>query len=283
VEAPTAGSVTLAGVLLKIGTYGFLRFSLTLLPDASQKFVGLMAVLSVIGIIYGALVALAQRDMKRLVAYSSVSHLGYCMLGLFALNSVGISGGLLQMVNHGLSTGALFALVGMLYDRYHTREIDSFSGLARKMPVLTFFFVVITFSSIGLPGLNGFVGEFLVLAGMFRVNVAYAAIAAAGIILGAYYMLWLVQRVFFGPLREPHSGDHVADMNVREIATLAPIAFACLWIGLFPNFFLSRMTPAIDEVAQRLSALDNGTGGVATVVTARPAPNTATPGGRNFD
>lgn len=252
VEAPTAGSVILAGVLLKIGTYGFLRFSMSLLPVASQRFLGLIAVLAVIGIIYGALVALAQGDIKKLVAYSSVSHLGFCMLGLFALNTVGISGGVLQMVNHGLSTGALFALVGMLYERYHTREIRSMGGLARRMPVLTFFFVLITLSSIGLPGLNGFVGEFLVLVGMFQVNKMFAAVAAVGIILGAFYMLWLVQRIFFGPLREPHhEGGPVTDMNRREIAALAPIAAACLWIGLFPNFFLSRMEPAVQQVVQR--------------------------------
>ena len=252
VEAPTAGSVILAGVLLKIGTYGFLRFSMSLLPIAAEHFLGLIAVLAVIGIIYGALVALAQGDIKKLVAYSSVSHLGFCMLGLFALNTVGISGGVLQMVNHGLSTGALFALVGMLYERYHTREIRSLGGLARRLPVLTFFFVVMTLSSIGLPGLNGFVGEFLVLVGMFQVNKAFAAVAAVGIILGAFYMLWLVQRIFFGPLREPHhDGGPVADLNWREIAALAPIAAACLWIGLFPNFFLSRMEPAVRVVAQR--------------------------------
>lgn len=256
VEAPTAGSVILAGVLLKIGTYGFLRFSMSMLPAASQHFLGLIAVLATIGIIYGALVALAQGDIKKLVAYSSVSHLGFCMLGLFALNIVGISGGVLQMVNHGLSTGALFALVGMLYERYHTREIRSLGGLARQLPVLTFFFVLITLSSIGLPGLNGFVGEFLVLVGMFQVNKVFAAVAAVGIILGAFYMLWLVQRVFFGPLREPqHDGGPVPDMNWREIAALAPIAAACLWIGLFPNFFLNRMEPAVRQVVQRLDQL----------------------------
>jgi NADH-quinone oxidoreductase subunit M len=257
VEAPTAGSVILAGVLLKIGTYGFLRFSLTLLPAASHQFLGLIAILAIVGVIYGAFVALSQGDIKKLVAYSSVSHLGFCMLGLFALNTVGISGGVLQMVNHGLSTGALFALVGMLYERYHTRTIHSLGGLARRMPVLAFFFVVITLSSIGLPGLNGFVGEFLVLAGMFQVSKAYAALAAVGIILGAFYMLWLVQRVFFGPLREPHHGvEHATDMSLREIAAVGPLAAVCLWIGIFPNFFLSRMGPSIERVAQRLEAPD---------------------------
>ena len=256
VEAPTAGSVVLAGVLLKIGTYGFLRFSLAFLPTAAQEFLPWIATLSVVGIIYGALVALAQADIKKLVAYSSVSHLGFCMLGLFALNTVGISGSVLQMVNHGLSTGALFALVGMLYERYHTREIRSLEGLARKMPRLTFLFVVITLSSIGLPGLNGFVGEFLVLVGIFQVSKSYAAAAAIGIILGAFYMLWLVQRIFFGPVREPlHDTGFVQDLNPREIAALAPIVAACLWIGVYPNFFLSRMEPAIARVASKYTPL----------------------------
>ncbi|MBI3462754.1 MAG: NADH-quinone oxidoreductase subunit M [Planctomycetes bacterium] len=251
VEAPTAGSVILAGVLLKIGTYGFLRFSLSLLPLAAHDFLWLVAVLAVIGIVYGALVSLAQDDIKKLIAYSSVSHLGFCMLGLFALNATGISGGLLQMVNHGLSTGALFALVGMLYSRYHTREIRSLGGLARQMPVLAFFFVLITLSSIGLPGLNGFIGEFLVLVGMFQVEKSYAIVASLGIILGAFYMLWLVQRILFGPLKEPHhDGPAVRDLNRIEIAALAPIAAACLWIGLYPNFFLSRMEPAVRQVAE---------------------------------
>ena len=263
VEAPTAGSVVLAGVLLKIGTYGFLRFNLTLAPDAARHFLGLVSVLAVVGIIYGALTALAQSDIKKLVAYSSVSHLGFCMLGLFAIPAtldpagvnvhvIGITGGLMQMVNHGLSTGALFALVGMLYERYHTREIRAFGGLARKLPVLAFFFVVVTLSSIGLPGLNGFVGEFLVLLAAFQVNTTYAVLAATGIILGAFYMLWLVQRVFFGPLREPHhEGGEVADLDRREVAALVPIVVACLWIGLYPNYFMSRMEPAVRDVAQR--------------------------------
>lgn len=296
VEAPTAGSVVLAGVLLKIGTYGFLRFSLPLLPDGSAAFVGFVSCLAVIGIIYGALTALGQSDIKRLVAYSSVSHLGYCVLGLFALNHVGIAGSLLQMVNHGLSTGALFAIVGMLYERYHTREIAAFGGIAGKMPILGFFMLVVTFSSIGLPGLNGFVGEFLILVGAFEMNRALTAIAALGIVLGAYYMLWLVQRMFFGPLREPSSdhaahssatpsaahshaaatashvsgphgaGSHVAghaaahpepgcDIKPREIAALTPIVAVCLWIGVYPNYFLDRMKPAVEQV---VSAVERG-------------------------
>jgi NADH-quinone oxidoreductase subunit M len=255
VEAPTAGSVLLAGVLLKIGTYGFLRFNLPLLPLASHLFFDYLCVLAVIGILYGALVALAQKDIKRLIAYSSVSHLGFCLLGLFALNTVGIGGSLLQMVNHGLSTGALFALVGMLYERYHTREIAALGGLARRLPVLSFFFLVITLSSIGLPGLNGFIGEFLVLVGAFQVSKTYAVLAAVGIILGAFYMLWLVQRVFFGPVREPqpeHGGPEVTDLGLREILALTPIAAVCLWIGVYPNFFLVRMEPAIEQVVRVL-------------------------------
>ena len=277
-EAPTAGSVLLAGVLLKIGTYGFLRFNLALLPDASREFLLPVMVISVVGIIYGGLVALAQNDIKRLVAYSSVSHMGFCMLGIFTASEIGVSGGLLQCVNHGLATGGLFAMVGMLYERYHTREISSFGGLAKKMPVLTFFFVVITMASIGLPGLNGFVGEFLVLVAVFQQeNYVLGACAATGIILSAIYMLWLVQRVFFGPLREPeHHGDPVSDLCLREVFTLAPIAAACLFIGLFPNLLLDSMagdvqkitvplqrSAAVSESGQRASA---GLSSVKTVV-----------------
>ncbi len=203
VEAPTAGSVLLAGVLLKIGSYGFLRFALPLVPEACWHMLPWVAWLSLIGIVYGALLALAQDDIKKLVAYSSVSHMGFCMLGLFAMNSVGMSGGLLQMINHGLSTGALFALVGMLYERYHTRDIEAYGGMTRKFPVMGFFFVLVIFSSIGLPGLNGFTGEILALMGMFKTNRLYAAFALTGIIFGAWYSLWLVQRTFFGKFREP--------------------------------------------------------------------------------
>lgn len=277
-EAPTAGSVLLAGVLLKIGVYGFLRFNLALLPDASYEFLVPIMVLSVIGIIYGGLVALAQNDIKRLVAYSSVSHMGFCMLGVFSANAIGVSGGLLQCVNHGLATGGLFAMVGMLYERYHTREISSFGGLARKMPVLTFFFIVITMASIGLPGLNGFVGEFLVLAAVFQ-NGFYilGACAATGIILSAIYMLWLVQRVFFGPLREPaHDGEPVSDLCLREVLTLAPIASACLFIGLFPNLLLEPMAGDIQAITgplqrrAKVSAGEQRSGAVPLSVNAIP-------------
>ncbi|MFN0052453.1 MAG: NuoM family protein [Planctomycetales bacterium] len=269
VEAPTAGSVLLAGVLLKIGSYGFLRFALPLVPEACLAHLHVVAILAVIGIIYGALLALAQTDIKKLVAYSSVSHMGFCLLGLFALNTVGITGGLLQMINHGLSTGALFALVGMLYERYHTRDIESYRGLARKYPVMAFALVIIAFSSIGLPGLNGFTGEILSLMGMFARQPLYAILSLSGIVLGAWYMLWLVQRTFFGRLREPvlesHStppgrpeehSDHVplADLNRRELAALAPIVLLIVWIGVYPQFFVRRMEPSIAQVMQHVNA-----------------------------
>ncbi len=221
VQAPTAGSVILAGILLKIGTYGFVRFSLPMLPEATVACMPWVLGLSVAGIIYGALVALAQSDIKRLIAYSSVSHLGFCMLGIFALNKTALTGGLLQMINHGLSTGGLFAVVGMIYERYHTRQIDQLGGLARRLPWLTFMMLLFTFSSIGLPGLNGFVGEFLVLTGMFQRGwvgptwmqsslMWIAILSVTGVVLGAWYMLYLVQRVFYGPLYEPagHHGEH---------------------------------------------------------------------------
>ncbi len=265
VQAPTAGSVFLAGVLLKIGTYGFLRFNIPMLPDAAAQLTPLLLWLAVIGILYGALVALAQTDMKRLIAYSSVSHLGFCMLGLFALNRLGVQGGTLQMVNHGVSTGALFALVGMLYERYHTREIRAYGGMARKTPWLAFFFVLFTFSSIGLPGTNGFSGEFPLLLGMFQTAwtapgawsgqfLVIAVLAVFGVVLGAWYMLWLVQRVFFGPVKEPaanHDDHHaVRDLSWREVAALVPLAVFVFWIGLWPNFFLERMAPTLDRAAE---------------------------------
>ena len=259
VEAPTAGSVLLAGVLLKIGSYGFLRFALPLVPGACWAMFDFVAILAVIGIIYGALLALAQDDIKKLVAYSSVSHMGFCLLGLFALNAVGITGGLLQMVNHGLSTGALFAIVGMLYERYHTRDIEVYGGMARKFPILAFCLGVVAFSSIGLPGLNGFTGEVTALLGMFRMDRMYACLGLTGIILGAWYMLWLVQRTFFGRLREPIAEGHghhpeVTDLNAREIFALAPILVLIVWIGIDPQFFTRRMEPSIDKVVARLTA-----------------------------
>ncbi|MGQ9649712.1 MAG: complex I subunit 4 family protein [Phycisphaerae bacterium] len=259
-EAPTAGSVLLAAILLKLGTYGFLRFSLPMLPAATFAFAPLMAILAIGGIIWGALAAWVQQDIKKLIAYSSVSHLGFCMLGMFSLDSPGLVGSVMYMLNHGLSTGALFLIVGMIYERYHTRRFDQLGGLARPMPWMTFFLVFFTLSSIGLPGLNGFVAEFLVLLGTLTSNadgagplgIMHAAFAASGIILGAIYMLYLCRRVLFGPLREPPGApDNFArlsrDLNKREVGILAPIAAACLALGLFPNVILSSIRPAVDR------------------------------------
>jgi NADH-quinone oxidoreductase subunit M len=251
VEAPTAGSVLLAGVLLKLGTYGFLRLCLPMLPDACLN-VGLplAAILGVVGIVYGSLCALVQRDVKKLVAYSSVAHLGFCMLGLFALNAAGITGGVLQMINHGLSTGALFLIVGMFYDRYHTRMVDDLGGLASRLPLMAAFMVFISMASIGLPGLNGFVGEMLSLAGMFQRHPLYAAAGATGIVLGAWYLLTMLQHVFFGALKEPAHGGHAApDITLRELVALVPIAAACLWIGVKPQPLVEMIRPDVEAVA----------------------------------
>ncbi|MFN0198022.1 MAG: NuoM family protein [Planctomycetaceae bacterium] len=235
VEAPTAGSVILAGVLLKLGTVGFLRLCLPLLPDACLELgVPLIATLSTIGIIYGALGALAQNDIKRLVAYSSISHLGFCMLGMFALNAAGISGSILQMLNHGLSTGALFLLVGMVYERYHTRQLTELGGLAQRIPLISVAMVFICLASMGVPGLNGFVGEFLSLLGMFESHPLYAVIGASGVILGAWYLLNLLQRGFFGSVKTPPHTEHAPDMNLREAIAVVPLAVLCLWIGVYP-------------------------------------------------
>ncbi len=259
-EAPAAGSILLAGVLLKIGTYGFLRFNLPMLPEATAAAMPCLLWLSVAGIVYGALVALAQSDLKRLIAYSSVSHLGFCMLGIFALNRVAVQGGALQMINHGLSTGGLFALVGMIYERYHTRRIADFGGIAAETPVLAFFFVFMTLASIGLPGLNGFVGEFLVLMGMFQrawgtVVSPWTAqyhvisvLAVSGVVLGAWYMLSLVARVFFGPLRQRKHAEPIADLSLREVLALVPLCVVIVWIGVQPKFFLDRMAPSLDQL-----------------------------------
>jgi len=242
VEAPTAGSVILAGVLLKMGTYAFLRFNLPLLPSASIAFTPFILVLAVIGIIYGAFLALAQQDIKKLVAYSSVSHLGFVMAGIFALNQQGIDGGILQMINHGISTGALFLIVGILYERRHSRRIEDFGGLARVMPVFAVFVMVVVFSSIGLPGTNGFIGEILILIGVFKASVLTAVLAATGIILSAVYMLWMYQRVIFGQITHP-ANEGLKDLNKREIITLASIILLIIWIGIYPKPFL-RLTSA---------------------------------------
>ena len=250
VEAPTAGSVILAGVLLKMGTYGFLRFCLPYFPGAIATLTPWFMSLAVIGILYGALVALVQEDVKKLVAYSSVSHLGYVMLGIFALNSQGLSGGLLQMLGHGLSTGALFLLVGMIYERRHTRLIADFGGLAAVMPQFTFFFLLTTFASIGLPGLNGFVGEFLILLGAFKAAPVFAVLASLGVVLGAVYMLWMVQRVFFGAVTHEENRG-LRDLLPREWLLLLPLAALMLWIGLYPKPFLARIEPSVEALLVR--------------------------------
>lgn len=256
VEAPTAGSVILAGVLLKMGTYGFLRFNLPLFPDAAVRLAPWMALLAVIGILYGAAVSYAQRDVKKLVAYSSVSHLGFVMLGLFALNPQGIQGGILQMVNHGLSTGALFLIVGMIYERRHTREMDDFGGIWRVMPVYGAMTLVVTLSSMGLPGLNGFVGEFTILLGSFGSDAIgsawYAGFAAAGVILAAIYMLYMFQKLFLGPLDRDENRS-LKDLSLREIVTLAPILLFIFWIGLYPKPFFALMAPSVDKVVALLN------------------------------
>ncbi|MGV8039620.1 MAG: NADH-quinone oxidoreductase subunit M [Thermoanaerobaculaceae bacterium] len=249
VEAPTAGSVILAGVLLKMGTYGFIRFSLPLLPDATVKAVPWMVGLSIVGIIYGALVAMAQKDMKKLVAYSSVSHLGFVMLGMFALNPSGLSGSVLQMINHGLSTGGLFLLVGIVYERRHTRMIADYGGIAKVMPVYAMLFMIITMASIGLPTLNGFVGELTILIGAFNRSTWWAVLAASGIVLGAAYMLWLYQRVFFGEITHEENKT-LADVNRREQWTLIPLVVLCFWIGLYPKPFFRILEPSIRRVVE---------------------------------
>ncbi len=251
-EAPTAGSVLLAGILLKLGCYGFLRICLPILPAAVAGFgVPIYATMAVIGIVYGALGALAQSDIKKLVAYSSVSHLGFCMLGMFALNSEGITGAVMQMVNHGLSTGALFLLVGMVYDRYHTRELSELGGLATRLPLLSVCMVFICLASAGLPGLNGFVGELLALIGMFKANPIYAAIGATGVVLGAWYLLDMLRRAFFGPLKEPASvHGPILDINMREALAVVPLMILCLWIGVFPKPFLDTIEDDVRAVVK---------------------------------
>jgi len=241
VEAPTAGSVILAGILLKIGAYGLVRFNLALFPEASVYFRTFVMVLAVIGIVYGAAVALIQVDVKRLVAYSSVSHLGFVVLGTFAGTVQGMSGGVIQMINHGLSTGALFLLVGMLYERTHTRDLGRLGGLAGQTPVLAGFFLVVALSSLALPGLNGFVGEFLILAGTFVTNAGFAVVAAVGVILSAIYLLWAYQRMMHGPVPEEHTVHR--DLSIREYVILVPVVVAIVWIGLFPKPFLDRIEP----------------------------------------
>jgi NADH-quinone oxidoreductase subunit M len=256
-QAPTAGSIILAGVMLKMGTYGIIRFCIPLFPDAALFYAPFVSVLAVIGIIYGALVAMVQPDMKRLVAYSSVSHLGFIVLGLFSGTNAGVQGAVIQMVSHGISTGALFMLVGMLYDRRHTRLISEFGGIAKRMPAYAAVFLIVTFSSIGLPGTNGFVGEFLILLGTFSTQgrAVYAVFAALGVILAAVYMLWMVQRVFFGPIKH-RANENLNDLTLRELVVAVPLVVVVFLIGVFPKYFLDRMDAdhAISELRKAGSA-----------------------------
>ena len=260
VEAPTAGSVILAGVLLKMGTYGFYRFALPICPDATVAWLPFLLVLSIIGVVYGAMVSLVQKDMKKLVAYSSVSHLGFCMAGMFTLTNAGIQGAVLQMINHGISTGGLFLLVGIVYERRHTREIKLYGGLAKLMPVYAMLFMVITLSSIGLPGLNGFVGEIIILLGAYHMSPALIFskslifILASGMLLGAAYMLWLYQRVFFGEVTNPHLEEHCKDhdMSGREWGYMVPLVLVALWIGLYPKPVLDKMDKSVAFVVSRV-------------------------------
>jgi len=283
VEAPTAGSVILAGILLKMGTYGFLRYCMPLFPDVAVQLAPWFLILSVIGIIYGALMAYVQTDIKRLVAYSSVSHLGFCTLGLFAFTREAVAGSVLQMVNHGLSTGALFLMVGMIYERRHTREITEFGGLWKVIPVFAAFFLITTLSSIGLPGLNGFVGEFMILLGTWgppgtsAVMRWSAILAATGVVLGAVYMLWLFQRMMQGPL-DNRENLRLPDLNMREILTLAPLVLLMFWIGVRPTLVTDLFGPAVSKnVVQGVETAKASLMGPETPSTGIPVPFPGSP------
>jgi len=251
VEAPTAGSVILAGILLKMGTYGFIRFLLPIAPKATLELMPWFMGLALIGVIYGALVAMIQKDMKKLVAYSSVSHLGLCMIGLFAANPNGITGGILQMLNHGISTSALFLLVGIVYERRHTRLIAEYGGLSKTMPVYATIFMIMTMSSIGLPGLNGFIGELSILMGAFQAAPWLAVLATTGIVLGAAYMLWLFQRAMFGPISEVNA--QMKDLNAREIAYFLPLVVAAFWIGIYPKPVMAVLQAPVKKLVQQVN------------------------------
>jgi NADH-quinone oxidoreductase subunit M len=238
--------------MLKMGTYGYMRFAMPLFPDALHTFMPVLATLATIGIIYGALVAMMQEDVKRLVAYSSVSHLGFVMLGIFAMNLQGLAGGMLQMINHGISTGALFLIVGFIYERRHTRLIADFGGISKTMPVFATIFMIITFSSIGLPGTNGFVGEFLILVGAFESGLRwYTVFATTGVILAAVYMLWMFQRVMMGKITNPEN-EKLQDLSAREVAVMLPLLLFVFWIGFYPNTFFDKMNPSLENLIQQV-------------------------------
>lgn len=252
VEAPTPGSVILAGVMLKMGSYGFLRFVIPMFAEAAGYYAWIFLFLGVVGIIYGALVAMVQPDIKKLVAYSSVSHMGYIIIGLFAMNTYGVTGSLYQMLNHGISTGALFFLVGMIYERTHSREISRYGGLAKAMPIFTILFIIVTMSSIAVPMTNGFIGEFMILMGTFEASRPFAIAAVVGVVLGAVYMLWMVKRVFFGPAGELVKDEHhpLHDVSYREMAVMAPLIVLIFWMGLFPNTLLDFSKASIDHFVE---------------------------------
>ena len=262
VEAPTAGSVILAGILLKMGAYGFLRFSLPILPDASRFFIPFIFGLSLVAIVYTALVALMQKDLKKLIAYSSVSHMGFVTIGLFAFTQQGVEGGILQMVNHGIISGALFLLVGVVYDRMHTREIAQFGGIAHSMPKYAVVFMVFTMASVGLPGTNGFVGEFLILMGVYLVNKGVAVVAATGLVLGAAYMLWMFKKVLFGVVRSQEV-EALTDMNGREMALFVPLLVLVFWIGFYPGPFLEVMHASVEQLLIQANTIKAGSAAVA--------------------
>jgi NADH-quinone oxidoreductase subunit M len=255
VEAPTPGSVILAGVMLKMGTYGFLRWTMPMFPEATEYWTWLFMLVGAIGIVYGALIAMVQPDIKKLVAYSSVSHMGYVLIGLFAFNEFGVTGSLYQMLNHGISTGALFLLVGMIYERTHSREISKYGGLAGVLPIYTICFFIVTLSSIAVPLTNGFVGEFLILLGTFKAAPGVAYVAVSGVVLGAVYMLWMFKRVFFGEMGELVQDKHhpLHDLSKREIVVMAPLVFLIFWMGVFPNHFLDFSKASIDQLVQNKS------------------------------
>ena len=256
VQAPTAGSIILAGVLLKMGTYGFLRLAMPIFPDAATQFGPLLGTLAVIGILYGALVALMQKDIKSLVAYSSVAHLGYVMLGVIAMNAQGVSGSVLQMVNHGLSTGALFLMVGLLYERRHTRMLDDFGGLWASIPVYTGLFLVVAMSSAGLPGLNGFVGEFPIMLGAYEYMPVFAILAAIGVVLAAWYLLTAFRKMAQGPITSPaNDSSHLKDLNFKELIMVVPLVLLFFVIGLFPNLFFDKINPSVEAMLETRAAV----------------------------
>jgi NADH-quinone oxidoreductase subunit M len=247
VEAPTAGSVILAGVLLKMGAYGFLRFSLPMLPDASALFAPLVFGLSIVAIVYTSLVALAQEDMKKLIAYSSVAHMGFVTAGIFTVNQQGLEGAIYQMLSHGIVSAALFLIVGVIYDRIHTRRIDQYGGLVHRMPTYALVFMVFMLASVGLPGTSGFIGEFLVIVGMFQVQPTLGLLVASGMVLGAAYMLWLYRRVIFGKLTKDHLMK-IRDLTWREQAIFAPLVILVLWMGIYPVSFLDVMSASVENL-----------------------------------